>query len=404
MELLGGTDRRAVLKMGEGEVDNGVGGQEIEREEFIEQLRKLKKGKAPGQDGIENEAWVYMERGIGEGFLALMRGIWRYGGIPRDWNTGAISPIFKKGNKEEIVNYRGITLMSTAYKVYAGALNKKLTEEVEGKLPQSQFGFRKNRGVVDAVYILNYVVNKELSKGGKMFAFFADLKAAFDTVDRTIMNEMMIKAGTSEQLRRRVMETYEETRNVVKVGDAYSEEFWTERGMRQGCPLSPTLFNVYVMDLEEEMRKGQAGGVVVGKEKFWTIVYADDVVLLARSETELRDMINRFRKFLVGKRLRLSPEKSKVMVFERGRGRGRNWSWGKETLEEVKEIRYLGFIVQKNEGTEKHIKERIKKATIAMKSAWSIGERIFKEDFGKRMRSLEGLAGSVALFGAEILL
>lgn len=111
-----------------------------------------------------------MEKGIGERFLALARGIWRCEGIPKDWNKGAISPIFKKGNKEEIVNYRGITLMSTAYKVYTGVLNKKLTEEVEGKLPQSQFGFRKNRGVVDAVYILNYVVNKELSGGGKIFA------------------------------------------------------------------------------------------------------------------------------------------------------------------------------------------------------------------------------------------
>lgn len=57
------------------------------------------------------------------------------------------------------------------------------------------------------------------------------------------------------------METYKETKNIVRVGNRKSKEFWTKSGVRQGCPMSPTLFNIYIMDLEREMKKEQTGDV-----------------------------------------------------------------------------------------------------------------------------------------------
>jgi len=87
------------------------------------------------------------------------------------------------------------------------------------------------------------------------------------------------------------------------------------KGLRQGCPQSPTLFNIYVSNLKEEMERGQTGGVVIGKEKFWTITHADDIVLLAKREMDLKEMMKRFKRFLEKKGLSLSPDKFKVMVF-----------------------------------------------------------------------------------------
>lgn len=134
------------------------------------------------------------------------------------------------------------------------------------------------------------------------------------------------------------------------------------------------------------------------------ISYADDIALIARSEQELKGMMRRFEKYIEKKGLILSPDKSKVIVFEKGRGRlkKREWSWREEEIEEVKEIRYLGYIMQKNGGNEKHIKERFRRATLAMNQAWSIGERLFKDDFGRRMKMFIALMSSVALYGAEI--
>lgn len=139
---------------------------------------------------------------------------------------------------------------------------------------------------MDALYVINYVVNRGITKKtGKVFAFFADLKAAFDKVNRIKLQEMLRKVGIEEKLRKRIIETYKETKNMARIGERKSEEFWTRKGLRQGCPMnpSPMLFNIYIMDLEEEMRKEQIEGVVIGKEKIWTISYAYEVVLLAEN-------------------------------------------------------------------------------------------------------------------------
>lgn len=67
------------------------------------------------------------------------------------------------------------------------------------------------------------------------------------------------------------------------------------------------------------MKKGQLGEIMLGEEKFYTISYADDMVLLAKRESELKEIMKRFRRFLEKRGLNLSPDKSKIMVFERGR-------------------------------------------------------------------------------------
>jgi len=69
------------------------------------------------------------------------------------------------------------------------------------------------------------------------------------------------------------------------------------------------------IDLEEEMEKAQARGIVIGKEKFWSIIYADDVVLLAPREKKLKEMLRRFKRCLERKGLSLNAEKSKIMVI-----------------------------------------------------------------------------------------
>lgn len=69
----------------------------------------------------------------------------------------------------------------------------------------------------------------------------------------------MKKIGISNKLRKR-MEIYVETKNTVRTGKEEGEVFWTEKGMREGCPLSPNLFNIYIRDLEEELKKRYGEG------------------------------------------------------------------------------------------------------------------------------------------------
>ncbi|XP_046141097.1 uncharacterized protein LOC123987674 [Osmia bicornis bicornis] len=158
----------------------------ITEQEVMRQIKKLKKRKAAGEDGLENEVWIHGGRKVLTRITTLINKVWKGEGMPRRWKVGIISPIFKKGDRDDVKNYRGITLLNTAYKIYAMILENRLSAELEEKkiIPETQAGFRKERSTTDNIFILNYVVNREIKeKRGKLYAFFADLTAAFDKVN-----------------------------------------------------------------------------------------------------------------------------------------------------------------------------------------------------------------------------
>jgi len=124
--------------------------------------------------------------------------VWRGEGWPESWKEGIIVPLLKKGTGDRVENYRGVTLMPTLYKIYVGILTERLREEMEegNMIPESQTGFRKGMGVIDNIYVLNYLINgKVKKKGGKVVAAFIELKAAFDSVDREVLMEAMKNRG-----------------------------------------------------------------------------------------------------------------------------------------------------------------------------------------------------------------
>lgn len=98
--------------------------------------------------------------------------------MPERWRKGVIVPIAKKKGAREIGEHKGITLLLTAYKIYASVVANRLIEEAEKKriLPEWQAGFRKERGTIDNVYVLNYVVGRELEKEKKMIQVFRQRK------------------------------------------------------------------------------------------------------------------------------------------------------------------------------------------------------------------------------------
>lgn len=97
-----------------------------------------------------------------------------------------IIPIIKKGEEVKVEEYRGVTLLSTLYKIYMGVADG-VREKMERKgiLPRNQTGFRKGLGTIDNIFVINYLVNRQLvRRGGSTTAFFEDLKAVFASVDR----------------------------------------------------------------------------------------------------------------------------------------------------------------------------------------------------------------------------
>lgn len=146
--------------------------------------------------------------------------------------------------------HRGITLMSSSYKVYATKLADRLRKEMEEKeiVPESQAGFREERGTVDNLYVLNYVVERQIGEREESSGGVHRSESGVDSVDRGLLGRCLEEGRVNKRLKERVMEIYEEMRCAVRVGEYYGR-FWTARGVRQGYPLSPLLFNSFVVNL-----------------------------------------------------------------------------------------------------------------------------------------------------------
>ena len=214
-----------------------------------------------------------------------------------------------------------------------------MEEEIDRKkiLPEGQVGFRKKRATTDNTYILNHVTQKAIAEGRKIYIIFVDLKAAFDTVNRDKLWTVIEEAEISRYLTERIKELYEETRSCLRTKESYSEDFWTTKGVRQGCLLSPALFCIYIAGLEAELEKRFIGGIKIRKKRVWTLAYADDIVLLVDGREALTDMIETIRSFLKGRYLILSAEKTKIMVFgKKGREKAERWIWDGKEMDEVK--------------------------------------------------------------------
>jgi len=181
MELLDGTELED--EMEDEEEDKAIGWQEreeIEEKEIKRCIKKLKIKKAAGIDGIPMEAWKYASEGLKRRLWDLLKIIWRKGTIPRDWRKSIIVSLYKRGEREEVGNYRSISLLCLAYKIYAEILRNKLEKMVEekGLIPENQAGFRKGRSTIDNIFVLNHLMQRRTRQGGKddkVYMLFANL-------------------------------------------------------------------------------------------------------------------------------------------------------------------------------------------------------------------------------------
>jgi len=123
----------------------------------------------------------------------------------------------------------------------------------------------------------------------------------------------------SRGLRKRIAEIYEETRYRVRIGENYGKRFWTKKGVRQGCPLSPTLFNKMIADLERELGEEGVREIILGGERLRILGYADDIIIMTEEKKGMRWLLRKLERYLDRKSLVLNVEKTKIIKFGKGR-------------------------------------------------------------------------------------
>ena len=213
-------------------------------------VQQLSSGKAPGADAIPAE--VYKAGGGGglpmaEKLTELFHCMWRKEAIPQEFKDASIIHLYKrKGNPQVCDNHRGISLLSIAGKILAKILLNRLNVHLDqtGLIPESQCGFRKDRGTIDMIFTARQLQEKCQEQNVDLYMTFVDLTKAFDTVSRDGLWKIMAKFGCPPRFIAMVRQFHDGMQARVQNDGEFSEPFEVTNGVKQGCVLAPTLFSM----------------------------------------------------------------------------------------------------------------------------------------------------------------
>ena len=261
--------------------------------------------------------------------------------VPSEWRKSYVMPLYKSGDPEVACNYRGIALGSCVAKVFTRVLTRRLGEYAEERiLTEAQGGFRAKRSCSDQILTLRGICELRRRKRRGTYMAFLDVSKAYDTVWREGLWKKMRMYGVEEKFIRVCRCLYQDVEASIVLDGQQSRWFAVENGLRQGCPLSPLLYSIYVMGMVERLEEE---GLGVKEGDYWcgALLYADDIVLLAESPEELQKMLDRMGQYAEEWKFSFNASKSKTMVVGATSGSER-WRINGEEMEEVKAFKYLG--------------------------------------------------------------
>ncbi len=323
----------------------------ISQEEVLKAIKKLKRGKAPSVDGILNEMLKDMSPLMVKCATKLFNGILSTGIFPETWRLNLLSTAHKKGSKFECGNYRGLAIGNNLAKVFCSILNTRLYDfAMENNLiPIQQIGFRKKCRPADHILTLKCLIDKYTKKvNGKLFVCFVDLSKAYDRVWRDGLFYKLIKCGVGGKTVDILIDMYKQVSFALKYSGKMTDYFSSDVGLKQGCVLSPLLFNLYTSDIPSLFDNG-CYLVEIDNNKLSILMFADDIVLMSTEPEGLQTCIDKLHSYCSKWKLQININKSKVIVFNKsGRSYSSKYKFsiGTAVLDIVSEYCYLGIIFQ----------------------------------------------------------
>ena len=307
-----------------------------------------KKGKATGTDAIPCEV---LKNPSAIGFLhSLFNVCFSTGTIPAEWGKGIINPIPKSStaDRRDPLSYRGITLANSMYKLYCHILNARLTEWAEKNkiVADEQNGFRKNRSTIDHLSSLTGIIDTRKKLKLPTFCAFIDFKKAYDSVNRDLMWGKLESLGLNGPMLTALKSLYHSVSSCVRINQCFTDWFGVSSGLRQGCSISPILFNLFINDLAFKI-KALGKGIKVGDDMVSILLYADDVVLLASCATDLQAMLDSVSDWCSNNRLLINPKKSNIVHFRPPSHHKSvvNFKCCNENIAIVDNYKYLGLVL-----------------------------------------------------------
>ena len=161
---------------------------DITCEEVCAALKRLKRNKAAGVDGIKAEFILDAADLLLTPLVMTFNQVLQRG-VPDSWCVGVVHPIFKAGDRDDPGNYRGITVVVSLAKLYAMVLESRATAWAENRRcrAKGQAGFRKDFRTTDQLFIIRTILQQAKHSKRKLYCCFVDFKKAFDLVPRELL-------------------------------------------------------------------------------------------------------------------------------------------------------------------------------------------------------------------------
>ena len=207
-------------------------------------LESITTNKASRGDGIL-ELFQILKDDTVKVLHSICQQIWKTQQCPQDWKRSVFIPIPKKGNAKECSNYHTFALISHASKVMLKILQARLQQYVNHELPDIQAGFRKGRGTRDQIANIRWIIKKAREFQKNNYFCFIDCVKAFDSVDHNKLWKILKEMGIPDHVTCLLRNLYAGQEATGKTGHGTTDWFQIGKGVRQGCILSPCLFNLY---------------------------------------------------------------------------------------------------------------------------------------------------------------
>ena len=284
----------------------------ITRDEIREAVRSMKNGKSAGIDEITTE----VIKAAGEPMIAMLDKIstkvWNEEKSPKDWSRMLVAPIHKKGDKRDPANYRAIALLSIPGKIFLRVLLNRMKYKIEEKIKETQYGFRPGRGTVDAIFIVRQIMEKAKERRISLHFNFIDFKAAFDTIWRKALWKMLRSIGVGKKIVNIIEQLYDETECAVIINGHLTDWFEVKVGVRQGCLLSPVLFNLFLEFVMNEISSLQ-NELQLNHDMTIDTKYADDTTLISAIFEKLKIATGELETSCKKWGMKVNPDKCKII-------------------------------------------------------------------------------------------
>ena len=337
----------------------------------------------------------------------------KLGRIPDAWKSARITPLHKKGDPLVPDNYRMLAVSSCLYRLHANIVRDLLTAWCvdNHRIPDAQFGFYPGRNTLQPIFILRHLIHAGHRRAGKhrqVYAAFIDSTQAYDTVDRTRLWEHLKQENVPDFLLRIFRDMYDGDTYELVDGDKRTGHISPARGVKQGCPLSPLLFALYVNDVSKVFTAdmGALAGCTEDAIRVSHLMYADDLTLISNCSLKLQVMLDKLSSYAAKKGLTVNVRKSQVVVFnpsERDRSTSTQFLLAGQPLEIVEEFKFLGVMVNEKGCMTRAAEYAARPFTAAIKRVGEIGSKFCVRDCPHAMLWLfQSYALSAGLYGSQV--